>query len=330
MVGLAFTHSRVGRHLAADVVNETMDGNRLASRASHLALRHRDGGACVVVALARHAKNLGTRAAGCRSGTIFTGDTRLGRFPAFQVFSVVPALRPLRWCKFPDSEPVNDLGEWRNWYIEKRLGVQLKYFSLDTQAKLEKEREKLNRWATRLLDVSLAFAAAGFVAMLFNFTSFFGGARLEVILGAAGIMSVVALILVQTFAEVEALNHQIAVCVRQREAIERAQARLYNVNSPELAIALVDEIERQLLQENIDWYFRFEHSQHFCSMRRTPETIEGIRPVSHAWHFRWANAAFARLGVMIQFVLGVVIGRLPWMLFAGGICRAMAWAAPGA
>ena len=210
---------------------------------------------------------------------------------------------------------MNDLGEWRNWYIEKRLGVQLKYFSLDTQAKLEKEREKLNRWATRLLDVSLAFAAAGFVAMLFNFTSFFGGARLEVILGAAGIMSVVALILVQTFAEVEALNHQIAVCVRQREAIERAQARLYNVNSPELAIALVDEIERQLLQENIDWYFRFEHSQHFCSMRRTPETIEGIRPVSHAWHFRWANAAFARLGVMIQFVLGVVIGRLPWMLF---------------
>ena len=112
-------------------------------------------------------------------GRSLLATQRLGRFPAFQVFSVVPALRPLRWCKFPNSEPVNDLGEWRNWYIERDVGVQLKYFSLDTQAKLEKEREKLNRWATRLLDVSLAFAAAGFVAMLFNFTSFFGGARLK-------------------------------------------------------------------------------------------------------------------------------------------------------
>lgn len=248
------------------------------------------------------------------------------RMPSLRVLGIVPALRPLRWCRLPLVEGDTGLGQWRKRYIQVRIDDQENHFS-KKQIKLEKQRAQLNRWATLLLDVSLAFAAAGLVIVLRRkWVDMFGGAGLETVFGIAGVASIVALILIETFSNLEGLDRGIAICVRQREMLGRAKARLNSISSEGLGMDVVEETERQLLGEVVEWYFGIEKGEHFYSLRQTPETALGLKPppaMSRTWHRRWTEVTLAKLGSATFLIFRVLIGRVPWVL--GSAAAALLW-----
>ena len=234
------------------------------------------------------------------------------RAPALAVFNIVPALRPLRWCKLPTVESGSGSEDWRERYIEKRIDNQARFY-WDAEKKFEEERTTLNKWATLLLDLSLALAAAGFaIALSGRWVNIFRGPNIETGLAIAGAASVVGLMLIQTFSKLEDPTRRIAVYARQREMLRRAKARLEVVNSDSLAMDVVEDVEHELVGEATDWYFDVEKAEHFYSLRSPRERAPTIKsmPRGETWYGRWTRAVVKMGGVATMFALRVVIGRL--------------------
>ncbi|MEY2499626.1 MAG: hypothetical protein QOD12_3182 [Verrucomicrobiota bacterium] len=242
------------------------------------------------------------------------------RMPALQTLTAVPALRSLRWVA-PRPAGRVPFKDWRDSYVLKRVDDQEKYFATK-QKEAEKQRKQLTRWATLLLDIGLAFATAGVVLSLTSlgriWLEIIGDLRFQIVLGITGTLVPVGLLLVQILRGVQELNRRTARFAHQRQILREARVRLKNLLSPEPAMEVIEETERHLLAEVLEWYFHAETAEHFFHIResrsRTHPAKLTISPsrLSGLW-----QAVLARTGFAGLFLLRVILGRLPWIVGSG-------------
>ena len=248
--------------------------------------------------------------------------------PALQSLALVPALRPLRWIAHRPAGSVS-FAEWRDFYVQKRIGDQEEYFS-EKQKQAESQRKRLTRWATLLLDIALAFAFAGaIVAFAPHYRDWIrklGDIRLEIVLGVAGALMPLGLLLVQILRGVQELNRRTARFAQQSQMLEQAKARLESVASPKPAMEVIENTERQLLAEVLEWYFHAETAEHFFHIRNIrdhspkPRAL-GMDKRSPAHGF--SMMVLAKTGIAGLFLLRVILGRVPWIVGSGA--AALIW-----
>ncbi len=249
------------------------------------------------------------------------------RMPALQSLATVPAIRPLRWVSHDPPQPTS-FAEWRDLYVRDRVDDQLQYFHKN-QKQAETQRKRLTRWATLLLDVTLAFAFAGAVIAFAphngDWIRKLGDTRLEIILGIAGVLMPLGLLLVQVLRNVQDLNRRAARFAQQNEMLQQARARLTSVSSPEPAMEIIEDTERQLLGEVLEWYFHAETAEHFFQMRTTRERAPKLKTSRSNKHPspNLSMMALGKVGIAGFFILRVILGRVPWIVASGA--AALTW-----
>src|SRR5207237_1424451 len=110
------------------------------------------------------------------------------------------------------------------------------------------------------------------------------------------------------------------------------RALLRSVHSVALSMEIVEETERQLLEEVVDWYFDLEKGEHFYSLFRTQRTATGLRlsPENSRSHAnRWVGAAFTNFGLATVFALQVLVRRSLWILASAAAVVLWLWSHEG-
>jgi len=241
-----------------------------------------------------------------------------------RVLESVAALRPL--LQHHDPAQQQPWPEWRDAWITRRLDTQADYYQ-KARAKAEKTRRNLTRAATLCMDVMLALAAAGVVLTFSNrapqWLRMLGDYRIECLLGLAGALLPLAIILLQSLRHLQELNRRTAGYARQTAMLEQARERLQEAATPAVAVQIVTDTEEQLLAEVVDWYFEAETAEQFFQVRDraqaqakhvAPTTSFLLRPVYWAWIIGGAGL----------FFLGrVVLGRAPWVV--GAAAATLGW-----
>ncbi len=240
----------------------------------------------------------------------------------------VPSLRPLRWIARRAASP-RPFPEWRQLYLEKRIDDQDRYFR-DKQQQSEQQRKQLTRWATLLLDIALAFAFAGAVICFApdarTWLRILGDFRLEIILGFAGAAMPLGLLLVQLLRGLQEVNRRTARFAQQRHMLQQARLRLGNLSSSAAARRVVEETERQLLAEVLEWYFHAETAEHFFSLRERPErrrSQESLVESKPSTAREMSTRMLSGIGSAGWFFVRVVLGRVPWIVGSGA--AALIW-----
>jgi len=248
------------------------------------------------------------------------------RSPA--VLGEVPSLRPLRWIARSTASSL-PFPEWRQLYLEKRIDDQEKYFC-KKQKQSEQQRKHLTRWATLLLDVALAFAFAGAVICLApearTWLRILGDYRLEIILGVAGAAMPLGLLLVQLLRGLQEVNRRTARFAQQRQMLQQARARLANLSSAAAAMQVVEETERQLLGEVLEWYFHAETAEHFFHLGERRDRRRSCKSPDESKSSTLAEPSrrmLGRIGFAGLFLVRVVLGRIPWIVGSGA--AALIW-----
>ena len=253
----------------------------------------------------------------CRGvDAISARDRPLSRTPDLRALTIVPALRPLRWRTL-DSERSSSFREWRDSYLQNRVYDQSEYFG-KKQKEAESERKQLSRWTTLLLDIALAFAFAG-VAIAFiprDWLKDLGDVRLEVILGLAGVVIPVGLLLVQLLRGVEELNRRTARFAQQQQMLQQVKTRLMSLQSSRVAMEIVETTEQHLLAEVLEWYFHAETAEHFFQIRQTETAGYDFKVKQEARRpsRRLVRTVVAKSGWASLFLLRVILGRVPWIV----------------
>jgi len=157
------------------------------------------------------------------------------RTPAWQILRAAPALRHLRWLLQPPSSAAA-FDNWRKRYLTDRIQSQEDYFKTKYE-EAQKQRKDLSAWTTLLLDVTLALGAASMVCFLIpkfrDWSRIFGGERLEIVLGIAGVSLPVCILLLRALSTLHELNRRAARFAQQGEMLRGAKARLSAVQSAE-------------------------------------------------------------------------------------------------
>jgi hypothetical protein len=211
-------------------------------------------------------------------------------------------------------------------YIKLRIDDQENYFA-HGQLSAEAERRQLSRWATLLLDLSLVLAVAGAVLYLnpkvLEWTHMPGGWAIPIILALAGIVCPLGLSLIELLRRLTELNRRNARYAQQRLVLKDAKDRLAAAPSEGAAVEIVEETERQLLAEVLEWYFQAETAEHFFHFRQTTESAVGIKldPIFH--RFSVVRKLGELLGNAGLFTVRVVLGRIIWTVVAG--IAVLAW-----
>ncbi len=242
-----------------------------------------------------------------------------------RVLQSVPAIQPLLLLH-EDPSLQKPWPEWRDTWSASRIDTRVDYYRR-AREKAEKTRRKLTRVSTLCMDVMLAFAAAGVVLTFSNrapqWLRMLGDYRIECILGLAGALLPLAIILVQSLRHLQELNRRTAGYARQSTMLEQARERLKEAATPAAAVQIVEDTEEQLLGEVVDWYFEEETAEQFFQGRDraqaqarhiAPSTSFLLRPVYWAWIIGGAGL----------FFLGrVVLGRAPWVV--GAAAATLGW-----
>ncbi len=246
-----------------------------------------------------------------------------------KVFTLVPALQPMR--RFAQSDGnARPFLQWRDNYLENRISDQEKYFT-SKQDQAQRQRTQLSRWVTLLMDVALAFACAGAVFALApdsrNWVRRFGDVRLEIVLGVAGAVMPLGVLLIQILREQQELDRRAARYAQQRQMLQQGRARLLATSDPEAVMKVVNETETALLTEVVNWYFNAETSEHFFSRGKQPSAAcqPALREMDTAPARSLAARALGASGIAGLFLLRVILGRVPWIIASG--VGAIAWIA---
>jgi pimeloyl-ACP methyl ester carboxylesterase len=252
------------------------------------------------------------------------------RLPALESLEVVPAIQTLRESAERSHTAVTST-EWKTDYLANRIDNQLEYFR-SKQQEAERQRRQLSGWGTLMLDVALAFAFAGAVVTLSpegaSWRRMLGDYRFEIALGLAGIVAPLTLLLVQLLRGVQELNRRTARYAQQQRMLERARARLNAATTVEAAMKVVDETERQLLAEVLEWYFHAETAEHFfLRSEKEPdkETIAIGPSKEQSPFFHFLRRTLGITSAAGLFLLRVVLGRIPWIVGSGA--AALMWIA---
>ena len=247
------------------------------------------------------------------------------------IFEIIPALEPLRVIadKSPRPEASPD---WKQDYLKNRIEDQWNYYR-SKQREAERQRRQLSRWGTLMLDLALAFAFAGLVITLSpqgeSWRRIFGDYRLEIVLGVMGVIAPLTLLLVQLLRNVQELSRRTARYCQQQQILERTKTRLATAQDEEAAMVAVDETERQLLAEVLEWYFHAETAENFFLIRdKLGSREQRIRPKLEEHSSAAGDFVSRTLGVTSVaglFLLRVILGRIPWIVASGA--AALMWVA---
>src|ERR1043166_1292925 len=245
--------------------------------------------------------------------------------------ATVPSLRPLRWMIA--DVPKASFSEWRDRYLNSRIDDQHRYFT-QKQQESEAQRKRLSRWTTLMLDLALCFALGGTIVALTpapggkGWLDLLGGEWAEVVLGVGGAIAALAVVLIQILRAVQELNRRTARYAQQRQLLEHARLRLSSIDSAAAALQMVQDTEEKLLAEVLEWYFHAETAEHFIEFRAkrgeilprrvAPKSLD--TPASHL-----IRLVGRRIGLAGQFLLWVLLGRLPWIV--GSVAATVAWIA---
>lgn len=255
--------------------------------------------------------------------------------PKLTAFSVIPEIRPLRWCKRSDGS-CEAPESWLEDYIKQRIDGekgQLQYYST-SETKLEVERAKLNRAITLLLDLALSLAVFGVAAALFPLwrQQIIRGPLIQLALATLGTASLLGVTLIEAFSHAQDLSRQIGVCARQKQILVRARARLRILESDSAAMETVKDTENALVDEAVEWYFRLETAERFYSIRRIREAIATGKSVvfsTNGIFGRWLAACLDKIGTTTSFLLHVLIGRIIVAAGASAFALIMLWSLEG-
>lgn len=231
----------------------------------------------------------------------------------------IAALRHLRWF-YPATGILTQQGDWVETYIEDRINNQEHYLA-QKQSSADAERRGLSRWGTLLLDTSLALAVAGTVIYSGPWAPEWahmpGSKAIPIILALAGVICPLTLLLIELLRTLTELNRRNARYALQRQVLKDAKCRLAVAPSERIAADIVEETERQLLAEVLEWYFQVETAEHFFHFRQTTASVGGIKLDAKVQRF----TVLARLGELLGhtglFTLRVVLGRALSVVVAG-------------
>lgn len=246
--------------------------------------------------------------------------------PARRVLGGIPAVLPL--LTIHDAAKIRNWPEWKETWISDRLDGQLDYYR-GAREKAEKTRQKLSRWATLFMDVMLALSASGVVLTLSarapQWLRILGDQRLECVLGAAGVLLPLGIILLQSLRQLQELNRRTARFARQITMLEKARRELQEASTPEKALQIIAATDDQLLSEVVDWYFAAETAEQFFRVRgqREQAKAQPLDQASTAMRQRLAHWVWSMGGVGLLFVCQVVLARVPWL--AGASAVTLAW-----
>jgi hypothetical protein len=249
------------------------------------------------------------------------------RPPAIEALSIVPSLQPLGQIS-RRTEDNHRSSDWRDVYLKNRIEDQWQYFH-SRQETAQGQRKRLSRWGTLMLDISLAFAFAGIVITLSPHAEawrrIFGDRRFEIALGLAGVVAPLVLLLVQLLRGVQELNRRTARYAQQQRMLDKAKERLAAAPTDEEAMTVVDDTERQLLAEVLEWYFHAETAEHFfvAGNKEGRKIAPRLRTGSGYSNFLAKSLGITSLASL--FLLRVILGRLPWIVASGA--AALMWVA---
>ena len=234
------------------------------------------------------------------------------------IFPVLPARRVLE--SIPDLGPIIETHDeaheqpwpkWRETWIKNRVDDQLAYYRKAKQ-RAEESRKFFTKWATVFMDVMLALGAAGVILTLSNrapqWMRMLGDQRIEAVLGVAGVLLPLGIVLLQSLRYLQELNRRTARFARQISMLEKARSELLAKATPEEALTIVSATEDQLLGEVVDWYFEAETAEQFYQVREgknsKSDRHQAVKEGSTA-----ARAALAAGGGERDLVIGAIGGE---------------------
>jgi pimeloyl-ACP methyl ester carboxylesterase len=239
------------------------------------------------------------------------------RLPVRRVLESISELQPLLVMR--DAAHEQAWPRWRETWLRDRLEDQLAYYR-KAKERAEKSRQHFTRWSTIFMDVMLALAVGGVVLTLSDrapqWLRLFGDYRAEAFLGIVGVMLPLGIILLQSLRYLQELSRRTARFSRQIILLEKARAEITQTDSPEVALEIVSNIEEQLLDEVVDWYFEAETSEQFYQVREMKAHATPVGPVPAGYPGRVAHLAWVVGGVGLLFLGKVLLGRLPYLLAA--------------
>ncbi len=237
--------------------------------------------------------------------------------PVVSLLSVVPALRPLLQ-KFA-GEAQQTAPNWRAEYLRDRIDNQHDYY-LRQRDRALRERQRLTRWSTILMDLALSVGVAGMIVTLHprsaNWLTLLGGSWLDFALGMAGLALPLGLLVAQSLRFVGESTRRTARYTQQILHLENLRERFAVANDEE-ALDLLRETEDALLSEVLDWYFQSETTEDFYTIREqsaveVPGQLAPRR--SGSLNFLWKG--LRNLGAAAGFMVRVVLGRLIWVVLS--------------
>lgn len=240
--------------------------------------------------------------------------------PVVSSLAVVPALRPLLQ-KFA-AEPKQVAPDWRAAYLRERIDGQHAYYQRERDRAL-RERQRLSRWSTILMDLALAIGVAGLVVTLHpqsaSWLSAVGASGLDVALGLAGLALPLGLLVTQALRLVGDATRRTARYTQQLLQLDSLRERWAGADDAQ-ALELLRQAEDALLSEVLDWYFQSETSEDFHTIReQRAVAVPARHSVRRSGGYVGVAPVLARLGAAGEFVVRVVLGRLVWVA-AGAAC----------
>jgi hypothetical protein len=237
----------------------------------------------------------------------------------------IAALKHLRWFSLPAGALLQQ-GDWVERYIKDRIDGPENYFA-QKQSSAETERQQLSRWETLFLDISLVFAVAGVLiyvsSRVLEWTHMPGGSAIPIILALAGVICPLSLLLIELLRRLTELDRRAARYAQHRRILKDAKDRLAAAPSGQEAADIVEETERQLLAEVLEWYFQVETAEHFFHFRHSTEHASGVKLDPKVQRF----PVLRKLGELLDhaglFTVRVVLGRVVWTVAAA--MAVLAW-----
>lgn len=244
--------------------------------------------------------------------------------PVVSSLAVVPALRPLLQ-KFA-AEPKQVTPDWRDAYLRERVDGQHAYYQRERDRAL-RERQRLSRWSTILMDLALAIGVAGLVVTLHpqaaSWLSAVGGSALDVAFGLAGLALPLGLLVTQALRLVGDATRRMARYTQQLLQLDSLRERWANADDAQ-AIELLRQAEDALLSEVLEWYFQSETGEEFHTIReQRAVAVPPRHSVRRGGGYGGVGPGLARLGAAGAFVVRVVLGRLVWVVV--GAAGALLW-----
>lgn len=237
--------------------------------------------------------------------------------PVVSLLSVVPALRPLLQ-KFA-AEPQLVALNWRAEYLRERIDNQHGYY-LRQRDRALRERQKLTRWSTILMDLALAVGVAGMIVTLHprsaTWLTLLGGSWLDFALGMAGLALPLGLLVAQSLRFVGESTRRTARYTQQIMHLENLRER-FAVADDDTALDLLRETEDALLSEVLDWYFQSETTEDFYTIReQSAVEVPGQLAPRRSGRLNFLWRGLRNLGAAAGFMVRVVLGRLIWVVLS--------------